>query len=229
MPRLLISVRNATEANDALQGGADLIDIKEPARGSLGQADGPIIREIAAAVGTQRPLSAALGELIGTNCEPPAANLRFVKWGLRGCANVRNWPDLLVEREAAATRTNPICRAVAVIYADGARVDAPEPATVVNSASKIGCSVVLIDTCLKDGLNLLAWLDLAQLREIRSLTQDLGMQLALAGGIDFDLLPGVLGVEPDWIAIRGAACSDGREGTLCRDRVARLAAVVHAK
>ena len=55
------------------------------------------------------------------------------------------------------------------------------------------------------------------------------MQLALAGGLDFDLLPGVLEVEPDWIAIRGAACLDGREGTLCRDKVTQLATVVHGE
>jgi uncharacterized protein (UPF0264 family) len=229
MPRLLVSVRNATEANHALEGGADLIDIKEPARGSLGQADALIIREIALAVGAQRPVSAALGELIDSNCEPPAANLRFVKWGLRGCANVRNWPDLLAERVAAVKRSNPKSQAVGVIYADGGRVEAPGPTEVVKSASRIGCSVVLIDTCIKDGSNLLAWLDVAELREMRALTRDLGMQFALAGGIDFGLLPSVLEIEPDWIAIRGAACPDGREGTLCRDRVAQIAAVVHGK
>jgi (5-formylfuran-3-yl)methyl phosphate synthase len=227
MPRLLVSVRNATEANHALQGGADLIDIKEPARGSLGQADALIIREIAVVVGAQRPLSAALGELIDTNCEPPPVDLSFVKWGLRGCGNVPNWPDLLVEREDAVKQVNPMCQAVAVIYADGGRVNAPGPTEVLKSASKIGCLVVLVDTCIKDGSNLLAWLDAAELREMRALTRDLGMQLALAGGIDFGLLPCVLEIEPDWIAIRGAACLDGREGTLCRDRVTQLAAVVH--
>ena len=124
MPRLLVSVRNATEANHAVQGGADLVDIKEPTRGSLGQADALIIREIAGSVGAQRPLSAALGELIESNFEPPAADLRFVKWGLSGCANVPNWPELLVERAIAAKRSNPACRAVAVIYADGRAAEA---------------------------------------------------------------------------------------------------------
>ena len=100
---------------------------------------------------------------------------------------------------------------------------------VVGPASKIDCSVVLIDTCVKDGSNLLDWLDLTRLGELRALTRQLGMQLALAGGVDFDLLPGLLEIEPDWIAVRGAACLGGREGTLCRERVERLAAVVHGK
>ena len=40
--RLLVSVRSAAEAEIALHGGADLIDVKEPTRGSLGRADGAI-------------------------------------------------------------------------------------------------------------------------------------------------------------------------------------------
>ena len=36
MTQLLVSVRDACEAQDALAGGAQLIDIKEPTRGALG-------------------------------------------------------------------------------------------------------------------------------------------------------------------------------------------------
>ncbi len=35
---LLVSVRNEVEAEMAIGGGADLIDVKEPANGSLGMA-----------------------------------------------------------------------------------------------------------------------------------------------------------------------------------------------
>ena len=36
MTRLLVSVRSAEEAEIALAGGADVIDVKEPRRGALG-------------------------------------------------------------------------------------------------------------------------------------------------------------------------------------------------
>ena len=36
--RLLVSVRSAAEAEEALAGGAALIDVKEPANGPLGKA-----------------------------------------------------------------------------------------------------------------------------------------------------------------------------------------------
>jgi uncharacterized protein (UPF0264 family) len=46
-PQLLVSVRNAAEAQAALAGGCDILDIKEPSRGSLGMADAPTIAAIA--------------------------------------------------------------------------------------------------------------------------------------------------------------------------------------
>ena len=36
---LLVSVRSALEAEAALQGGADIIDVKEPMNGPLGRSD----------------------------------------------------------------------------------------------------------------------------------------------------------------------------------------------
>ena len=50
MTRLLVSVRSAAEARTALAGGADVIDVKEPAHGSLGRASTEVIREVIDAV-----------------------------------------------------------------------------------------------------------------------------------------------------------------------------------
>ena len=43
LPALLVSVRDAAEAGNAVAGGAALIDVKEPARGALGRADDAIV------------------------------------------------------------------------------------------------------------------------------------------------------------------------------------------
>jgi hypothetical protein len=60
--RLLISVANAAEASDALAGGADIIDAKEPLAGALGAVSVKVLREIHAAVAGARPVTAALGD-----------------------------------------------------------------------------------------------------------------------------------------------------------------------
>ena len=40
---LLVSVRSAEEAITAVKAGADLIDVKEPARGPLGMAEAEVV------------------------------------------------------------------------------------------------------------------------------------------------------------------------------------------
>ena len=75
MTRLLVSVRDASEALAALAGGADIIDVKEPTRGSLGMADGDAVAGVVEAVGERVPVSAALGEL----CEWPERSPAFQK------------------------------------------------------------------------------------------------------------------------------------------------------
>ena len=79
-PRLLVSVRSPEEAAAAMAGGANIIDVKEPTRGSLGMAGVDVIEAIADQMEsfqkTQKrllpkdrspdpiPLSVALGEVI---------------------------------------------------------------------------------------------------------------------------------------------------------------------
>ena len=63
MASLLVSVRSASEALAALEGGAAVIDVKEPDRGPLGRADASVWSEVRAAVPYGTPVSVALGEL----------------------------------------------------------------------------------------------------------------------------------------------------------------------
>jgi len=70
-PLLLVSVRNETEALSALDGGANIIDVKEPDRGALGRSDFDVISGIVAAVRRRAPgtvVSAAMGEIADWNC-----------------------------------------------------------------------------------------------------------------------------------------------------------------
>jgi uncharacterized protein (UPF0264 family) len=67
---LLVSVRSAAEAEAALAGGAGLIDVQEPGRGSLGRADAETVAAVLRAVAGRRPVSAALGELTEGGASP---------------------------------------------------------------------------------------------------------------------------------------------------------------
>ena len=63
--RLLVSVRSADEVPTALAGGADIIDAKDPARGSLGAVAPGVLSAIDVATPRLVPLSVALGDWTG--------------------------------------------------------------------------------------------------------------------------------------------------------------------
>src|SRR5262245_16212587 len=62
-PGLLVSVRHSDEVDIAINGGARLIDVKEPTRGALGRAENAVVADVVTKVAGRRPISAALGEL----------------------------------------------------------------------------------------------------------------------------------------------------------------------
>ncbi|MEO2015079.1 MAG: (5-formylfuran-3-yl)methyl phosphate synthase [Fuerstiella sp.] len=92
--QLLVSVRNSQEAMIAADGGADIIDVKEPDSGSLGFAGAATIRDVVDAVADRVPVSAALGECLDWSTGDMAIDtlrfdgkrrsLSYVKLGLAG-------------------------------------------------------------------------------------------------------------------------------------------------
>ena len=61
--RLLVSVVDAGEARAAAAAGADIVDVKNPAEGSLGAPSPAVIAGIRAAVPAELPVSAAIGDM----------------------------------------------------------------------------------------------------------------------------------------------------------------------
>ena len=95
MTQLLVSVRTPDEAVAAVDGRADIIDVKEPTKGSLGRPSDAIVAAIGASV-TDRPVSIALGELAdwrGSDAPdlPAFEGVRWAKIGLAGCAEWPGW------------------------------------------------------------------------------------------------------------------------------------------
>jgi (5-formylfuran-3-yl)methyl phosphate synthase len=201
---LLVSVRSAAEGVAALTGGAGLIDVKEPARGSLGCADAETVAAVLRAVAGRRPLSAALGEL--SEKRNVSFPLAFAKWGLAGCCGRPDWPE---ELEGAAELLPAGCRPVAVAYADWQRAGSPPPQEVCAFARARRWGAFLIDTWAKDGTTLLNWLSLDNLREMIGSCRAAGVPIALAGSLGVDQLRQLRTLQPDWFAVRGAACQDG--------------------
>jgi hypothetical protein len=213
MPKLLVSVKNTDEALIALAGGADLIDVKDPARGSLGRADPSVLADVLDVVAGQRPVSAALGELRDWSEElPPLIDrLAFVKWGLANAS--ADWRSRVSNLRQRIESTTP-CRVVLAGYADHRRAGAPAPGEVAQVAIADRHAVLLLDTCCKDGPTLLDWLTIPALAEMVESCQRAGVAVALAGGLQARHIAPLRPLGPDWFAVRGAVCAHDRKGTI---------------
>jgi uncharacterized protein (UPF0264 family) len=219
--KLLVSVRNAEEAEAALAGGADLIDVKEPADGPLGRADNSVIQQIVDVVAGRVPVSAACGEL-DSKPAPLPNDLSFAKFGLADWRG-RNWIDAL-----QAIRLPTGCERVAVAYADWKDCNAPSPKEVAAAAIEHRFGAFLIDTHNKNGLTLLNSLLIESIAELTHRCQSAGIPVALAGSLGVSEILQLQGINPDWFAVRGAACDGGRGGSISETKVRELGSVVRA-
>ncbi|MCI0335246.1 MAG: (5-formylfuran-3-yl)methyl phosphate synthase [Planctomycetes bacterium] len=226
-PGLLVSVRSAAEALAALDGGADFIDVKEPDRGSLGAADPATIAEVVRAVNGRATVTAAVGELLeieGLTSPSIPAGVSLFKIGLARCRNIAKWPSRWRHAIAAlsdrdmATNASP----VAVVYADWRTADAPAPENILRAAVDIGCPALLIDTWDKSSGTLFDHWPIEELGPFLQLIRRHGLCIVLAGSLSGDGFAAAVRLGPDLVAVRAAACSAGRGGTVTRERVHAL-------
>jgi hypothetical protein len=215
-PRLLVSVRNAEEVSQALDGGAAILDVKEPAHGSLGMATLSSIGEVTALAQGRVPVTAALGELRDWLHDvpfPPLPSLSCVKLGLAGmgaCSDWRAaWRQVRSRFEQAAAR--PLGW-VAVACADAHLAASPGIEEIIEAAAATGCRGVLIDTFSKSAGPLLAHVSIGKLTSCADRVHDAGLFLALAGRLSADDLSPLSSVPADIIAIRSAACAGSDRG-----------------
>ncbi len=227
-PQLLVSVRNAAEARAALDGQADLIDIKEPTAGSLGMASAATICDVVRTVGQARPVSAALGELADARDQASLPSLPslptalcYVKMGLAGAPG--DWRQRLqVPLRHFGTR-----RFIATAYADYDRVAAPAVAEVLDWAITHRAAGLLIDTSVKDGQNLFHWASSHDMAAWLDTAHKHHLIVALAGSLHIGDVQEAVSLGADIVAVRGAVCADGdRASTLDATRVRHLKRVM---
>ena len=229
--QLLVSVRSADEVGPALAGGADIIDAKEPDRGSLGAVDRDVLSRILQRVPDDRGVSVALGDVsrpeeVGAAIHglelPQRTSRTYLKLGFAG---VRS-PDqigLLIEHAVSVTsRMAAPPRIVAVAYADSERAGTMPPALIPSLAEAAGAAAVLLDTHGKDGRGLLEWLPSGALVDWVALARQAGLLAALAGSLRPGDLALVGQAHPDVVGVRGAVCGGGRQGQVSEDRVRRF-------
>jgi (5-formylfuran-3-yl)methyl phosphate synthase len=227
--RLLVSVTDAHEARVAVEGGVDIVDVKNPAEGSLGAPAPGVIERVREAVPPERPVSAAIGDLPNLPGTAALAALgaarsgaAYVKVGLWGTSTADAAVAVLT---AVRDALDGGASVIAAAYADAERVSgAPlPPGAVVAAARRAGAAGCLLDTALKDGRGLFEWLTPEALAALVAEGHAAGLEMALAGALRAEDLSVVRSTGADIAGVRSAACHDGRRtAPLDADRIRRL-------
>lgn len=226
-PQLLVSVRNAAEAIAAIAGGCDILDIKDPGRGSLGMAGVASMNEVLATAG-KVPVSAALGEtrdwLNGDQALPALPRFAYCKLGTAGFAGSRGWvSDWLAVRQRFDADAAGSPNWIAVAYADWRAAEGPAPDEVLTAAVATNCAGLLIDTFAKTGRSTFDWCDADRTRQLIDRARSAGLRVALAGLCAFEEVAAAVALSPDIIAVRTLACEAGaRIAPVCPTAVRRL-------
>jgi uncharacterized protein (UPF0264 family) len=233
--KLLISPKNETEAMEAIAGGADIIDVKNPKEGPLGANFPWVIKRIRQITPTDIEVSCTLGEAPNLPGSMALAALgaattgvNYIKVGLYGLKTPEEAVHLMRNITKAAKEYNPLIKVVASGYADAARISTVDPLLVPKIAHEAQADIAMLDTAIKDGKSLFTFLTETQLQQFVDTAHNYGLKAALAGSLQKEDLPAVCALGVDVVGLRGAACTlnDRVNGQITREKVQELAEIV---
>jgi dihydroneopterin aldolase len=210
MTAMLASVTGADEAEIAVAGGADVIDLKDTGAATLQALSTERIAETVTAVAGRRLTSAVAGDLAADSGTAiallrsiAASGVDYVKVGLPPAETRRSAIRSL--SDIAATM-----RLIGVLYADRE----PDPLSPLADLATAGFAGIMLDTAEKSAGRLLTHVDVPRLAAFVAAARDRGLLVGLAGGLEEPDVPRLLVLEPDVLGFRSALCAarDRRAG-----------------
>jgi len=233
--KLLISPSDEGEALEAIAGGADIIDVKNPREGALGASFPWTIKRVLEIAPVDVEVSCTIGDLPNLPGSvslavlgAAATGVNYVKVGLGGVKTKEDAIFLLANAVRAAKEYNPSIKVAATGYADAARIGSVSPLLIPEIAEKANADVAMIDTSVKDGKNLFMFLTKDQLTQLVREAHGRGLLAALAGSLRKEQIPIVRELDTDIIGLRGAACTNGDRvnGRITREAVREIASML---
>lgn len=217
---LLVSANTLDECQLLVDLQVPWVDLKDPRQGPLGRPSIELAVALASMMSkdsnSMRPWSFAGGELSDWNHHRDWPLIEalgvdgHIKFGLAGCKDLDRWMDVLASLVGSMHRPQ---QAILVHYADASLVQAPSWENVLEASLALGTDQLLIDTAIKDGTTLTDLLSASKLATIIDSAHDHALKIALAGSIPLDGLTQLRKLNPDWIGIRGAVCSNLQDRT----------------
>ena len=218
MTKMLASVTGVAEAEIAISGGADIIDLKDPKAGALGAVATDTIRQTVSSIAGRRATSAVCGdlpmepEIIRAKAEEIAATgVDFVKVGFFPSGNIAACSAALAP---LAART----KLIAVMFADLA----PD-FEFLPVFAKDGFHGAMVDTAHKAKGRLLDHLPPERIPAFVDRARSHGLAVGLSGSLEAPDIPRLLPFWPDFLGFRGALCDQSdRTAPLSTEAVSQI-------
>ncbi len=206
MTLMLASVTGPAEAEIAIAGGADLIDLKDPLRGAFGALPVAVVSETVKIIAGRRPVSAVAGDI---PMEPAAlfeAASRMAETGVDYVKiGFQPGETLAACIEALAPLTAKV-RLVAAFFADQDPLDF----TALSLLARHGFKAAMLDTAEKGAGRLMTHLGIADLARFVEACHEASLLSGLAGALETPDIARLLLLQPGFLGFRGALCQAGR-------------------
>ncbi len=227
---LLVSVINSEEAEEAVKGGADVLDLKNPREGSLGAAHPKLISELCHQYSQALPVSAAIGDFPHLPNSAALAALcaadmgaDYIKIGLLGSRSEQQAIDLLTNISDTLAWKGSKAKLIAAVYADYREAGTLQPRLLPGIAKRANVAGCMIDTLKKNGTCLFDHLNSDNVKEFIRECDRYGLLSALAGSLKSCHVDLLKALEPNIVGVRGSVCESGiRTGKLDRRKVAEF-------
>lgn len=217
MTQLLISVTSIEEARIALENGADIIDLKDPAAGALGALPISLVKSVVNYVNTQpvadrRLTSATIGDLpmlpdliVERVVQLFDTKVNFIKIGFFESTSYQ--PCL----EALQNIVQSGAKLIAVLFAENTY-----PADLVEAIKEAGFIGVMLDTAKKNGLTFMDYYSEEQRKAFAQKVIENNLSFGLAGSLKLQHVVIAKEINPTYMGFRGGVC-DANQRELALD------------
>ena len=208
MTGMLASVASFEEAKIALKHKVDIIDLKNPRLGVLGQLDKEIISSVVGLVNNRIPVSATIGDV-----EPndPKLSNRIIKTANLGVDFVKvglfnkKASDYFITKINEGSKKN--INIIIVLFAENiVNID------LLDSLMNSNIRGIMLDTKSKSNHSLRSIMKYKTLNQFIKLAKSYNLITGLAGSLKIEDIEKLTPLKPDYLGFRGALCTK-------RDRV----------
>ena len=213
---LMVSVQNLPEAQQALKGGADIVDVKNLQEALVGSAEPGLVKQVRETVPSAHHASVTLGVVPN---QAGTVAMAVYTAGLLDATSVKvgfmqsEYDDAVEVLQASKRALEGFeTKLIGSLFADNHLYEGLEPRRMVELAKDTECDGWLIDTLTKDGRNLFDFIPEHELREMVYEGKELGMSTALSGHLRLEDVDELARINPDIVGVRGAVCAKGDRG-----------------